>query len=634
MRQAWGERWGKLLGGPAGGRWPLVRAVGWAWVALAFLLASQVVYQFGPWGLLSVASSSWGLALMLAAPFLALALWAGLRALLWAWAALDRRARAMPLADTPRALAWRVSLAAALAGASVLGLAAASLGMVQVVRSEGRPLVVAELEGHALPFWRWVRQELEASSQLRLAHLRARLARGPLPVAELVAQEALPWACRWDGAARLELAWREGLRLHHGQVRVPAEGKKDSRLGMALFRQELALSRGPLLAAEGRHLRSKLASQAWNAKGRWVAGAGGQLACCLPDGQGGWWLLGEEPWPFLPRLRVNSPGAPSEVLLAVLPRWVRLPEWDLGDQGMPAPWPRLGWAHVGVGPMWWVPPSSRRLAGPWGGGWPAVGLMPVGFDALLAATFRLLALFLASALLLLSALWSLAVQWRRAALMGAAQYASSSLAAALAHELRTPMATMRLDAELLASHPELPAGLGASAARLVQEGTRLDARLEEAIAIGRMGHGGRQRTEPYDPQALADAAVEEAQGRLAGLELRRVGQPPEGPWYGDGGTLQRALVELLVNAAKHGQGPLELELLPEGWAVRDHGPALPPEALAQAFRPFERLGAEGPGSGLGLALVSTAAVLHGGRAWAELPPGGGLRVVLQVRPEG
>lgn len=219
---------------------------------------------------------------------------------------------------------------------------------------------------------------------------------------------------------------------------------------------------------------------------------------------------------------------------------------------------------------------------------------------------------------------------------GAADFAASALAAGVAHELRTPLAAVRVDAELLA-HDLAPADQRPGISkRLLASVRRLEGRLEDVMAFARLQSHGRAVTEPYSPQDLAEAALQEAAPLLAeaGLEAKLEGSAPQGPWYGDPSALRRALVELLANAAKHGQGPLLLELSPQGWAVRDHGPGVPAAQLRAIFRPFERGSSTTKGAGLGLALVASTAKAHHGQASAELAEGGGLRVRLHVRPQG
>jgi two-component system sensor histidine kinase CpxA len=104
--------------------------------------------------------------------------------------------------------------------------------------------------------------------------------------------------------------------------------------------------------------------------------------------------------------------------------------------------------------------------------------------------------------------------------------------------------------------------------------------------------------------------------------------------------LDLALSNVVRNAVRYaGQsGPIEITAREEGdrveIQVRDHGPGVRPESLAKIFEPFYRPEAARDrrtgGAGLGLAIVKRSAELWGGAAKAELPPDGGLRVVLSL----
>jgi two-component system sensor histidine kinase CpxA len=103
--------------------------------------------------------------------------------------------------------------------------------------------------------------------------------------------------------------------------------------------------------------------------------------------------------------------------------------------------------------------------------------------------------------------------------------------------------------------------------------------------------------------------------------------------------LRRAIENVMRNAARFtpegaavecrvGRAGQTVEI-----AVRDHGPGVPAEHVAEIFRPFFRVESardrETGGAGLGLAIVERAVHLHGGTVAAENAEGGGLRVVMR-----
>jgi two-component system sensor histidine kinase MprB len=92
------------------------------------------------------------------------------------------------------------------------------------------------------------------------------------------------------------------------------------------------------------------------------------------------------------------------------------------------------------------------------------------------------------------------------------------------------------------------------------------------------------------------------------------------------------VANLLDNAAKHGDGRVEVVLRDGVLTVRDHGPGIAAEDLPFVFDRFYRSAeARGrPGSGLGLAIVRQAADAHGGAVRAGAAPGGGAELTLTL----
>ncbi|MFL6227127.1 MAG: sensor histidine kinase, partial [Actinomycetes bacterium] len=110
-----------------------------------------------------------------------------------------------------------------------------------------------------------------------------------------------------------------------------------------------------------------------------------------------------------------------------------------------------------------------------------------------------------------------------------------------------------------------------------------------------------------------------------------VDAPPLG-LAADAPKLERIIENLLVNAAKHTPAGTTIWVrvhAQEGGVlllVEDEGPGVPPQLHEPIFQPFHQGGNvadHAPGSGIGLALVSQFASLHGGRAWVQDRPGGG-----------
>lgn len=188
--------------------------------------------------------------------------------------------------------------------------------------------------------------------------------------------------------------------------------------------------------------------------------------------------------------------------------------------------------------------------------------------------------------------------------------AQKALVANASHELRSPLARIRIAVELLPNATSQP--LRDEFARNVAEldqlageillASRLDARDQAAPAFETLDFTSLVREEC----AAADARLQAQQSTLRG----------------DPTLLRRLLRNLLENAARHGggavvevcltAGPGEVELV-----VLDHGPGIPVAERERVFEPFYRLhgASEAAGSvGLGLSLVRQIAAAHGGTA--------------------
>jgi two-component system sensor histidine kinase KdpD len=112
--------------------------------------------------------------------------------------------------------------------------------------------------------------------------------------------------------------------------------------------------------------------------------------------------------------------------------------------------------------------------------------------------------------------------------------------------------------------------------------------------------------------------------------------PPLPDVTADIALLERALANLIGNAQRHTDGPVEVTGGLHGQraslVVVDHGPGVPAAARNQIFEPFQRLGDHhaDDGVGLGLAVSRGLVEAQGGSLHAEETPGGGLSMVLEL----
>lgn len=216
-------------------------------------------------------------------------------------------------------------------------------------------------------------------------------------------------------------------------------------------------------------------------------------------------------------------------------------------------------------------------------------------------------------------LWSLrreravreAEQARRLATLG-------QMSAVLAHEIRNPLASLKGNAQLLAAG--LPEGdrVRAKADRVVDEATRLETLSNDLLEFAREGE---LRVVDVDPAALVrEAADAAAPGRV---DVDATGAPRT--WSLDAGKVRQVLINLLENAARLGDGPIDARVTREAGAltiaIRDHGPGIAEADLPHVFEPFFTRRTRG--TGLGLAVAKRLVDLHGGALRAGNAPGGG-----------
>jgi signal transduction histidine kinase len=210
----------------------------------------------------------------------------------------------------------------------------------------------------------------------------------------------------------------------------------------------------------------------------------------------------------------------------------------------------------------------------------------------------------------------------------------------VSHELKTPLAGIRLNAELLLRGriPDEARRRGAMEAILV-ESDRLGRMVEELLLFGRLGKGThRYRLETFDLAAFATAPAE-LQGVDAAshgtAQVRTLG--PGAAVVADKDAIRQIGIAILSNAAKYAAGgPVEIEV--EGPEIRwlDRGPGVPPGAEERIFERFHRgdetLSAATDGLGLGLAIArALARGMRGDLAYRHRPGGGSIFILTLPR---
>jgi len=205
------------------------------------------------------------------------------------------------------------------------------------------------------------------------------------------------------------------------------------------------------------------------------------------------------------------------------------------------------------------------------------------------------------------------------------------------HDLRTPISIVRSELELA----RMQTGEGSELARALdsslEEVDRLDRLAVNLLVLARFRSAAPPPPEPVELGALSRRAAQTvARSRNGDAVPVRVNGSAQ--VRGDEGAIERAVVNLVENAARHADGHVDVDVSSDGdravVAVRDDGPGFPPELLGQAAGRFVRgtNGGRGTenGAGLGLAIVDAIATAHGGELEIENGADGGADVQLKL----
>ena len=197
----------------------------------------------------------------------------------------------------------------------------------------------------------------------------------------------------------------------------------------------------------------------------------------------------------------------------------------------------------------------------------------------------------------------------------------SRMLAAVSHDLRTPITTLRLRAEYIADDEMRERTLAT-----LDEMQRV---LAAALAFAR-DEAADEQPRATDLAALLQTLVDDHAD--LGRDIRYIG-PDRSTLVCRPVSLRRALNNLIDNALTYG-GAAEVRLSEDGSTrlvqIDDDGPGIPEDMQERVFAPFMRLepsrNRETGGIGLGLSLARTIVHAHGGRIELANRPGGGLRV--------
>jgi two-component system sensor histidine kinase CpxA len=215
--------------------------------------------------------------------------------------------------------------------------------------------------------------------------------------------------------------------------------------------------------------------------------------------------------------------------------------------------------------------------------------------------------------------------------------ATTQLLRDISHELRSPLARMRV-ALGLARQP--PADSARQLDRLEREIERLDAMISQVLKLARLhGTDALLERERFDLDDIIEEVVRDAnfEGAMKNCRIDLRGAANNAV-LGSRELLHSAIENVLRNAVRYSPDGMPVEMQVARLAggleivIRDHGPGVPAADLERIFEPFYRVAEsrdrDSGGEGIGLAITSQVMKAHGGSAKAANAPGGGLEVRL------
>jgi signal transduction histidine kinase len=217
-----------------------------------------------------------------------------------------------------------------------------------------------------------------------------------------------------------------------------------------------------------------------------------------------------------------------------------------------------------------------------------------------------------------------------------ARLAQHNFVATVSHEFRTPLAIINTVAQQLARQLDAPREKSLQRCTHIREATqRMTDMMDEFLSADRVGTALHINPAPFAPRQFMTELLAEWKGGQ--LEMVCNGLPVS--FTGDAALIRVALRNLIANALQHSPPTVPVRITVDGTPdggliirVADQGNGIPEDEIPKLFQKYFRgRGAQGqPGAGLGLYLVESIAVLHGGSVCVDSALTKGTTLILTL----
>ncbi|HEX3617488.1 MAG TPA: HAMP domain-containing sensor histidine kinase [Solirubrobacteraceae bacterium] len=204
------------------------------------------------------------------------------------------------------------------------------------------------------------------------------------------------------------------------------------------------------------------------------------------------------------------------------------------------------------------------------------------------------------------------------------------------HEMRTPLAIMRTEIDVALADPHASVRDLRMMGEAVRDTVDRSESLIAALLLLARSEGVHGREEPVDIAELAGDCITDLHHSAEEVGVTVTTALESAVVRGDSALLERMLANLVENAIRHNHhgGRLSVSTATvDGMAevlVRNSGAVIDPVDVQSLTEPFRRLSRTAGGFGLGLSIVRSVAVVHGGTVELKAPAEGGLEVCVRV----